>query len=239
VRGALDSIIGQIDDRFEIVVVDNFSTDGSRAILEDYLGSGKIHRLIERRCSRGLGRQTAVDNSRGKYIVADMDMDDEFRPELRSLLDFYHSNCDGFILAVVADLEAAWSKNVTIGPREFIKELGGWPDLQAYEDSNLWGRAALKNLYRWTNFSLAKTVGEHFDRKTTLGSFKFRYLRYRELLRQGRIAMVKGELHGVSGRSALLLARIAAPFHESYTKTTYTNFRPRDKAFFVKFEQHQ
>jgi glycosyltransferase involved in cell wall biosynthesis len=236
VRRALDSVISQIDDRFEIVVVDNYSNDGSREILEEYLRAGKITRLVERRSSRGMGRQTAVENSNGQYIIADMDMDDEFRPELDSLLRFYHAKCEGGILAVVADLKAAWSKNVTIGPRVLIQELGGWPDLQAYEDSNLWGRAALKGRYFWTNFSLVLSVGEHSDRKKALGNLKFKYVRYRELIRQGRIWIVKGERKGITGRVALLLARISAPFQRSYKNATFVEFRPRDSAYFVKFE---
>jgi hypothetical protein len=165
-----------------------------------------------------------------------MDMDDEFKPELPSLLRFYHEKCEGHVLAVVADLKAAWSKNVTIGPRNFIQDLGGWPDLQAYEDSNLWGRAALRNRYTWTNFSLAVSVGEHSDRATMIGNFKFRYVRYRELLRQGRLSVVRGERKRISGRVALVLARISAPFYRSYVKTTNTGFRPRDMAHFVKYE---
>jgi len=236
VAASLESVFSQIDDRFEVVVVDNFSGDGSRKILEDYSKSGRINTLVERHCSRGLGWQTALENSKGRYVVVDLDMDDLFKPDLGSLLRFYHSKCEGYVLAAVADLESTWSKNVTVGPRDLIMELGGWPDLQFYEHSNLWGRAALRDLYRWTNFSLVANVGEHEDRKSKLGSFKFRYARYRDLLRQGRISMVKGETKGVSGRSALLLARLTAPFYRSYIKTTNVNFRPRDQAYFVRYE---
>jgi glycosyltransferase involved in cell wall biosynthesis len=236
VRRALDSIIGQIDDRFEIVVVDNYSNDGSRQILEEYAKAGKINTLVEKHCSRGLGWQTALENAKGQYIVVDLDMDDDFKPELYSLLGFYHSKCEGYVLAAVADLGSSWSKNITIAPRSLAQELGGWPDLQLYEHSNVWGKAALRNLYKWTNFSLVTTIGEHPERDTWFGRFKFTYMRYRELLRQGRIAMVKGELHGVYGRSALLLAWISAHFLKSYAKTTNVAFRPRDQSYFVKFE---
>jgi glycosyltransferase involved in cell wall biosynthesis len=235
VRRALDSIIAQIDGRFEIVVVDNYSTDGSKEILMEYAGAGKIAKLVEKRCTRGLGWQTALENASGQYIIADLNTDDEFKPELSSLLNFYHSKCEGYLLAAVADLKAAWSKNVTIGPRALIVELGGWPDLQFYEHSNLWGRAALKNRYKWTNFSLVTTVGDHADRKTMFGDLKFRYMRYRELYRQGRISVVRFESKGVLGRAALALARVSAPFFKSYKKTTYRDFRPRDKAHFVEY----
>ena len=235
VRRALDSILAQIDTRFEIVVVDNLSTDGSREILAEYAKAGKIGKLVEKHCTRGLGWQTAVENARGKYVIVDLDMDDEFKPELDRLLAFYHSKCEGYILAAVADLQSSWSKNVTIGPRDLVLGLGGWPDLQFYEHSNLWGRAALKNLYKWTSFSLVASVGEHSDRKSAFGDFRFKYMRYRELYRQGRISVVGKERRRVSGRVAMVLARIAAPLYRSYAKTTFIGFKPRDASYFVSF----
>jgi len=242
VRRALDSILAQIDNRFEIVAVDNFSTDGTKQILTEYAEAGKINTLVEKHCSRGLGRRIAVENSKGQYIIADMDMDDEFKPELANLLRFYHSKCEGFILAAVGEIKGATyeermaTKNVTIGPRDFILELGNWPDLQAYEDSNLWGRAALGNRYAWTIFSLVRTAGGHPERMSTLGKVRFRYVRYRDLYRQGRITVVEKERKGASGRVALVLARVAAPFYRSYVRTTFTTFRPRDMPYFVNFE---
>lgn len=242
VKRALDSIIAQIDDSFEIVIVDNCSSDGSKEILQEYLKEGKIAKLVERSCSRGLGRQIAVENSKGQYIIADMDTDDEFKPELAALLRFYRSKCEGLVLAAVAEIKGASyeermaTKNVTIGPRNLILELGNWPDLQAYEDSNLWGRAALRNKYAWTNFSLARTAGGHPERVSMLGRVRFRYVRYRELFRQGRISVVRGEEKGIPGRIALVLARITAPFLKSYKKTTNRNFRPRDMKYYVRFE---
>jgi glycosyltransferase involved in cell wall biosynthesis len=236
VRASLDSILTQIDDRFELVVVDNFSTDGSQEVLDEYAKAGKIDTLIERHCSRGLGWQTAVENAKGKYVVVDLDMDDEFKPELNKLLEFYHSKCEGYVLAAVADLESAWSKNVTIGPRNLILELGGWPDLQFYEHSNLWGRAAVKDLYRWTSFSLVTNIGEHDDRRSAFGRFKFRYMRYRDLYRQGRIWVVRGERTRLGARMVMRLARVTTIFMKSYARTTNRSFRPRDPTSFVKFE---
>jgi len=236
VKRALDSILAQIDDRFEVVVVDNYSDDGSREILEDYAKRGKINTLVEKHCSRGLGWQTAVDNSKGEYVVVDLDMDDEFKPELGSLLRFYHEKCEGYLLAAVADLQSAWSKNVTIGPRALVEGLGGWPDVQLYEHSNVWGKAALKDRYVWTNFSLVTSVGEHPERKTTFGRFKFTYMRYRELLRQGRRPFMPGERKGPMQYAAYFLARVSAPFMKSFKKGTNRDFNPRDKRYFVKFE---
>jgi glycosyltransferase involved in cell wall biosynthesis len=236
VKRSLDSILSQIDGRFEVVVVDNFSSDGSTAILEEYARTGKITTLVEKHCSRGLGWQTAVETAKGKYAIVDLDMDDTFKPELETLLRFYHTSCEGFVLAAVADLQSPWSKNVTIGPRSVILELGGWPDVQLYEHSNLWGKAARRDLYRWTSFSLLSTEGGHPERETMFGRLKFNYLRYRELLRQGRGAFTPGEKRGSGQWFAYILARISTPFYPSYKGTTFREFRPRDKRYFIEFE---
>jgi len=236
VRRSLDSVLSQLDERFEVVVVDNFSDDGSKEILEEYARTGKITTLVEKRCSRGLGWQTAVETSRGKYSIVDLDMDDEFRPLLGSLLRFYHEKCEGLLLAAVADLQSPWSKNVTIGPRALILELGGWPDVQLYEHSNLWGKAARRGVYRWTAFSMLAAEGGHPERETAIGRLKFNYLRYRELLRQGRGAFTPGEKRGAGRWLAFILARASAPFYSSYKGTTNRDFRPRDRNYFVAFQ---
>jgi len=48
----INSILNQIDSRFEIVVVDNMSNDGSERILSEMAELGTIH-LIRMKCSRG------------------------------------------------------------------------------------------------------------------------------------------------------------------------------------------
>src|SRR2546428_13910234 len=78
-RQSLDCVLNQIDDRFEVIIVDNLSSDGSANILQDYSLREKIT-LIRRRCSRGRARQTAFENSSGDYVIANLDMDDVGRP---------------------------------------------------------------------------------------------------------------------------------------------------------------
>ena len=91
---SLDSILNQIDDRFEVIVVDSLSSDGSSEILREYARSGKI-KLIEKKCSRGKGIQIGFENSSGKYIISNLDMEDIFNPCLLSLLREYHSKSEG------------------------------------------------------------------------------------------------------------------------------------------------
>ncbi|MEM3386022.1 MAG: glycosyltransferase family 2 protein [Nitrososphaeria archaeon] len=68
VEKCFKSLLSQIDDRFEIIVVDNLSSDSTEKYLEKLALEGKI-RLIKRKCSRGLGRQIAAENALGDVLI--------------------------------------------------------------------------------------------------------------------------------------------------------------------------
>ena len=108
----MDSLLSQTDESFEVVVADQKSTDGSRRILQEYADSGKIRLFDMQVRNRGLGREFAFENSRGRYIISGMDTDDIAIPgRLRILLDFYHSKCEGNLLRL------QWS-GVVVAPAE-------------------------------------------------------------------------------------------------------------------------
>ena len=177
VRQSLESILIQVDERFEIVVVDNCSTDASQDILREYKNKGV--KLIVRRCSRGLGRQIAIENSVGKYIISQMDMDDVFKPNLNKLLEIYHNSFEGYMLVL--------SEIVTIAPRKLIDAIGGFRDLNYCEDRDLFSRAARLGYFRYlTSFR----IKDHEIKKRKLHGrikrgFEQQYLMYREYFRIG------------------------------------------------------
>jgi glycosyltransferase involved in cell wall biosynthesis len=214
VSTSLASIFSQIDDSYEVVVVDNMSDDGSEAILEDLASKGQIH-LVKRKCSRGAGRELAFENSKGRYILANMDMDDTFRPGIAKLMETYHRECEGKLLLAIADKER-WSQNITVGPRDLIAGLGGWRDLQWGEDWDLWRRASRRGSYRWTTFALAEEINLHLERNKPLVKLRQRYARYRDTLRLGRAIFSPGESRSLTQRTIAGLARLTRPFYESF-----------------------
>jgi len=225
VEKSLNSVLGQIDDRFEVVVVDNLSNDGSRPVLEGFARRGSI-KLIQRRCSRGKGRQTAVENSEGEYIISGLDMDETFKPRLLSFLDFYHKKCEGKLL------RGKWQGTV-VAPRRLVSALGGWRNLQYSENWDLQKRAAKLGMYRWTIFLL--TEGEenpHPERDTFLGRTRYRYITYRENLRAGHRLFQPGEHVGLQKRVTELAAVIAFPFYGSY-REGITGFTSNEPEYFV------
>jgi len=188
IRQSLDSILTQVDEEYEVVVVDNFSTDGSFEVLKEYADNGLV-KLSRVRCSRGRGRQIAFEESTGDYVVGHLDLDDTFKPRLGELLKEYHRAAEGKLLWVSSKVEGAFwgGESILIGPRGVIDALGGWNDLQVYEDWELCRRAASKDLYRWGDFQLLEESNAHPERNSgRLGRLRWKYTRLRDMLRIGR-----------------------------------------------------
>lgn len=81
IAGCLDSLLNQDFDDYEVIVVDDCSTDGSQAIIESYTAkSDRIH-LAPHEENRGPhpARKTGVEAARGEYVLF-VDADDEMMP---------------------------------------------------------------------------------------------------------------------------------------------------------------
>lgn len=91
VREAIDSVLAQDDEDFELIVVDDGSTDGTSEALGQYGGRVKI---IQHPHNRGVSaaRNTGLLRSRGKYI-AFLDSDDLWvKGKLKTQVAFLDEN---------------------------------------------------------------------------------------------------------------------------------------------------
>ena len=77
---AIDSVLKQSYRRFELIIIDDRSTDGTHLILAKYRGleNVRIVSQLERGCSRA--RNIGVEIAEGRYI-AFQDSDDEWMPD--------------------------------------------------------------------------------------------------------------------------------------------------------------
>lgn len=81
VREAIDSVLAQTFTDFELVVVNDTSTDDTPAVLAEYERQGKI-RVVTHEKNRGLSaaRNSGIRVARGRYVTF-LDADDVWRPE--------------------------------------------------------------------------------------------------------------------------------------------------------------
>ncbi|MDR2162293.1 MAG: glycosyltransferase [Desulfovibrio sp.] len=103
--GCLDSILAQSLASFEVVCVNDGSTDSSWSVIEEYAAKDRRIRGLNRQQNSGVGvcRNIAVRAAQGEYILA-VDADDALPPEALSLL--YSCAARNASEAVVGGLEA-------------------------------------------------------------------------------------------------------------------------------------
>ncbi|MFA5038112.1 MAG: glycosyltransferase [Candidatus Omnitrophota bacterium] len=78
---ALDSVLKQTFQDFEIIVVDDGSTDNTRGLIKSYMDKhpGKINYVYQENMGLACARNTAIRHSKGEYIAI-LDADDMFMP---------------------------------------------------------------------------------------------------------------------------------------------------------------
>jgi glycosyltransferase involved in cell wall biosynthesis len=99
IRDAVVSVLIQKTSfRFNLIVVDNYSTDGTSEILNEYASQEKLIHIIPERKDLGIGgcwNEAVFHPSCGKFIVQ-LDSDDLYNNEntLQTIVDkFYEDNC--------------------------------------------------------------------------------------------------------------------------------------------------
>ena len=110
-RACLDSVFAQTQDDFEVICVDDCSTDGSRAILEAYAAlHPNMTVLKQEHALQGAARNRGIRAAQGDYLYF-LDSDDQMKPEL---LEHCHATCEDLGLDFVTfDAESAFEPPFT------------------------------------------------------------------------------------------------------------------------------
>lgn len=164
----LNSVFNQTYTNYEIVVVDDGSTDDTRSVIQPYLS--KIRYIYQQNQERSAARNTGIEAAEGEYI-AFLDADDTWMPnKLEKQIVAFENNpelgmvyCQAYLVAengqllgltgiCPSDSEEAYQRlllgNFIPSPtpllrRSVVKEIGGFDsELRHAEDWDYWLRAA-------------------------------------------------------------------------------------------------
>lgn len=93
-QAALDSVVQQTMGEWELLAVDDASTDGSLAILQEYAQRDNRIRVFHHDENKGLAhaRNTALHQVRGEFVMM-LDADDWLSPDaLQNAIDVFHDH---------------------------------------------------------------------------------------------------------------------------------------------------
>ena len=200
IKEAIDSVLAQSFIDFELIVVDDGSTDDTSEILDSYRDDIKV--LSQENNGVSAARNRGVATASGIFI-AFLDSDDLWLPEkLSSQVDFFNSNPD----ALICQTEEIWVRNnMRVNPkkrhkkpwgmifepsldlclvspsavmikRSLFEEVGVFDEtLPACEDYDLWLRISCRYPVFLIDTPLIIKRGGHFDQlSASSGLDKFR-----------------------------------------------------------------
>ena len=118
--GAVDSVLAQTSSDFELIVVDDGSTDGTEALLAAY--GNRIRVLCQSNAGVSAARNAGIVAARGE-LIAFLDSDDRWLPEK---LAVQKSFFDAWPEALICQTEELWVRNgVRVNPRRRHQKLSG------------------------------------------------------------------------------------------------------------------
>lgn len=141
IRYAVESILNQIDAKYEVIIVDDGSNDGSVGIIREIVKSDDRVRLIslERNRKRKLGevRNIGIQSARGKYVLPQFDCDDTYDFAIMDFVEAFHQiqkhvNHDIYLKGM----------KMNIGLRSMMLGYGPYQNIYRGEDRELWSRLA-------------------------------------------------------------------------------------------------
>ena len=195
---SLSSIFEQIDDRFEVIVIDDGSTDGSLAILD----SLKFKHLnlryypLPKNGQRKLGftRNISIQKAQGDWVILHLDADDLIG---EGIISFVESVLR--IHATSSEPALYSGHQIHMAPRDWLLSFGPYRNLYRLEDRDLYQRLIpnhqwriihherfIKRLERTRKKTLLKTTRDAFEHlvSDTRYSASFRAVIDREIDRK-------------------------------------------------------
>lgn len=124
-----DFLAPLIKTEYEIVVVDGMSTDKTPELLSKYKDRIKI---IESKCSRGLGRKIAIENSTGDVIMT-LDFDIQIF-SIEKIVEQWEMVSSKDKISVFYLLGGICNPSIFIGKKALFNKYDAWQDVNCMDD---------------------------------------------------------------------------------------------------------
>ena len=166
---SLESVINQLNDDYEVVVIDDGSNDNSLQILSKIKNKFSNFRYIPliREKARKLGetRNISIKAARGEYVILHLDADDIWDIYIQSFVSIYHEiekrlNIKNFLLS---------GQQIQMANRELLLR-NKYRNIYYGEDRMLWNDLAIQGKY----YALDHKV---FRKRIPLSSRKHRIIK--------------------------------------------------------------
>ena len=163
-EGSVRSMVDQVDpERYEVVVVDGGSTDGSQDVLRDLENEYENVRAVLDRTDEanylGGDRNVSFEEARGEYVLESLDTDDRyFDGVIEDFVSIYHQlepGVDGsFFLS---------GTGINMAPRQLLLDVPYY-DLGGAEDRDFWRRLFARDALVWLDHGpVSEEIGYHMD----------------------------------------------------------------------------
>lgn len=144
IETSLRSILDQLDSRFEVVVVDDGSTDGSLEVLSMLKTEYDQLRLVHGdNDNRAEARNESFRASRGEYILKSMDTDDEYDEGILDFVEVFEQLNE----QIEGDFYLK-GDSINIAPRRLLLEYP-YRSVGYGEDKDLWRRLFAEDKIIW------------------------------------------------------------------------------------------
>ena len=188
----LESVLQNINEQFEIIVVDDSSTDGSLETLQ-YLskrnpGLRVISLAPDKNRRLGHTRNLSIREAKGEWCIFHIDTDDLIGPFIEDFVKIIE------VLNIKLKQDCLFSgKQIHMGKREFLLTHGPFKNIYRGEDRDLYQRLSLTN--QWITLTherfifrmnrkkkklIYKTIRDNWDQMVTdmqMSPIPFKYLK--------------------------------------------------------------
>ena len=188
VRQSIESVLHQTMKDFELIIIDDGSTDHSRSIIEEFENHEQVTVIFQHNRGLNVSNNIALRASQGKYIMR-LDADDFLDPHALRVMcdildgdnelcfvfpDYYRIDDNGYLIDIVRHQEL---DEITLSDKpvhgactmfrsKYLKEIGGYDEEFRCQDGfELWIRALHQE--RMRNINLPLFYYRQHDRSLT------------------------------------------------------------------------